>query len=159
MGVLGKFKYLFLEIGFLGLFFVLTLSSIAGVIFPFAFSMMFALVWANQKIWLVCPAYLIASIVVDYSLSNIIGTVCSVFFLVVPYLIHYFCKKPLPVWELSIYCFLSQTASIVFSITSANVNSIYYAVTSCILGVLFMLGALTFLKQYLLGGLIIDYLP
>lgn len=152
MGVLGKFKYLFLEIGFLGLFFVLTLSSIAGVIFPFAFSMMFALVWANQKIWLVCPAYLIASIVVDYSLSNIIGTVCSVFFLVVPYLIHYFCKKPLPVWELSIYCFLSQIASIVFAITSNNINSIYYSTVSCVLGVLFMLGSITFFEAIFVRG-------
>ena len=47
MSKIGKFKYLFLGIGFLGLFFVLNLSSIAGVIFPFAFSIMFALVWAN----------------------------------------------------------------------------------------------------------------
>ena len=152
MNVFEKLKYLFLGIGFLGLFFVLSLSSIAGVIFPFAFSMMFALVWANQKIWLVCPAYLISSFVLDYSLPSIIGAICSVFFLVAPYLIHYFCKKPLPVWELSIYCFLSQIASIVFAITSSNFNSIYYSVASCVLGVLFMLGAITFFEAIFVRG-------
>lgn len=152
MNVFEKLKYLFLGIGFLGLFFVLNLSSIAGVIFPFAFSMMFALVWANQKIWLVCPAYLISSIVLDYSLPSIIGAICSVFFLFVPYLIHYFCKKPLPVWELSIYCFLSQIASMVFAITSSNFNSIYYSVASCVLGVLFMLGAITFFEAIFVRG-------
>lgn len=152
MNVFEKLKYLFLGIGFLGLFFVLNLSSIAGVIFPFAFSMMFALVWANQKIWLVCPAYLISSIVLDHSMPSIIGALCSVFFLFVPYLIHYFCKKPLPVWELSIYCFLSQIASIVFAITSSNFNSIYYSTVSCVLGVLFMLGSITFFEAIFVRG-------
>ena len=152
MNVFEKLKYLFLGIGFLGLFFVLNLSSIAGVIFPFAFSMMFALVWANQKIWLVCPAYLISSIVLDHSMPSIIGALCSVFFLFVPYLIHYFCKKPLPVWELSIYCFLSQIASIVFAITSNNINSIYYSTVSCVLGVLFMLGSITFFEAIFVRG-------
>ena len=152
MNVFEKLKYLFLGIGFLGLFFVLNLSSIAGVIFPFAFSMMFALVWANQKIWLVCPAYLISSIVLDHSMPSIIGAICSVFFLFVPYLIHYFCKKPLPVWELSIYCFLSQIASMVFAITSSNFNSIYYSVASCVLGVLFMLGSITFFEAIFVRG-------
>lgn len=152
MSKIGKFKYLFLGIGFLGLFFVLNLSSIAGVIFPFAFSMMFALVWANQKIWLVCPAFLIASVVLDYSLVNIINTLCAIFFLVVPYLIHYFCKKPLPIWELSIYCFLSQIVPIVFSATSGIISSIYYSAASCALGVLFMLGAISFFEALFVRG-------
>ena len=152
MKVFEKLKYLILAIGFVGLFFVLNLSSIAGVIFPFAFSMMFALVWANQKIWLVCPAYLFTSLLLDFSVGAIVSAVSAVAFLVVPYLVHFFCKKTMAVWELAIFAFLSQIAKVVFAATSGNVNAIYYAVASAAIGVLFMLGLVTLFEAIFVRG-------
>ncbi len=152
MRVMEKFKYVFLALVFVAVFFVLNLSSVAGVMFPFAYSMMFALVWANQKVWLVCPAFLISSILLDYSLQNVICCFCAVAFLVIPYFIHYLSKKPMPVWELSIYAFFSQTATVIFSILSGGNSAIYFSVASTILGVLFMLGAITFFEAVFVRG-------
>ena len=152
MKVFEKLKYLILAIGFVGLFFVLNLSSIAGVIFPFAFSLLFALVWANQKIWLVCPAFLFSSLLLDFSVGAIVSAISAVAFLVVPYLVHFFCKKTMAVWELAIFAFLSQTSQVVFAATSGNVNAIYYAVASAAIGVLFMLGLVTLFEAIFVRG-------
>ena len=45
-----KLFYFAQFLGFIILFYVLSLASIGGLIFPFAFSMLFALAWANQKV-------------------------------------------------------------------------------------------------------------
>ena len=152
MKIFGKMIYLILAIFFVGLFFVLENASIAGVIFPFSFSMMFALVWANQKYWLVCPAYLISAIVVNHSLAGVVSAICSAVFIVVPYLIHYFCKKGMSVWELVIYSVLSQSASIAFAATSGEANAVYYSVASTLIGVVFMLGCITLFEAIFVRG-------
>ena len=152
MKIFGKMIYLILAIFFVGLFFVLENASIAGVIFPFSFSMMFALVWANQKYWIVCPAYLISAIVVNHSLAGVVSAICSAVFIVVPYLIHYFCKKGMSVWELVIYSVLSQSASIAFVATSGEANAVYYSVASTLIGVVFMLGCITLFEAIFVRG-------
>ncbi len=110
-----KLQYALVFLLFIGLFFVLQFASIRGVVTPFAFGMMFALVWANQKVWLVCPAYFIASIAYSQTFENIIAALVAVFVCALPYYIHVLCKKNMFKWEVYIYAALSQTATIVFS--------------------------------------------
>ena len=147
----GKFYFVFLAIIFLGLFFILENSSIAQVLSPFSFAMMFALVWANQKIWLVCPAYLVASIIVDHSLQGIISALCCVVVLVIPYLLHYLYKKPIQVCEMIIYAVLSQAGKIGFSAARGG-NLVYYSVISAILGAILMLGFMKLFEAIFVRG-------
>ena len=69
--------------------------------------MLFALAWANQKVWLLSPAYLIGYIINYHSFSAIVSALTVVLFLIVPYYIHVMTKKPMAKWELFLYAFLN----------------------------------------------------
>lgn len=100
---------------YFALFFVLNHASIKGLIFPFAFGMMFALIWANQKVWLVCPAYMVAAVACNLAFENIIGALVAIFVCALPYYAHVMARKNMKKWELLIYAPLSQVAVIVFN--------------------------------------------
>ena len=78
---------------FFAVFFILFNASVNFLIFPFAFGMLFSLAWANQKIWLLAPAYIGAGLLVSPELETAICLLVCVFCLMVPYLIHTLCKK------------------------------------------------------------------
>ncbi len=147
----NKIIYILKFFVFLLLFFVLSRAGINGTIYPFAFSMMFALAWANQKVWLVAPAYLIGSIANNYSFEGIISAFVVVILLLVPYYIHVSLKKPMTKWELFIYAFLSQTAWLVFAILG-NME-IYFAVLSPIVGLFYLFIALSIFEPIIKRGL------
>lgn len=151
MKALGKVKYVVLFVAFVGLFYVLSHACVADVIFPFSFAMLFALLWANQKVWLVVPAYLAGAIAADYSLAGIVGALCCAFCAAVPYLIHYFCKKNMRVWELAIYAFVSQVGYIAFGAVSGG-NAVYFALISAALGTIFMLGFVKLFESLFMRG-------
>ena len=109
-------KNLLLFVSFLLLFFVLNNASINNVLYPFSFGMLFALTWANQKVYLLAPAYLIAGLVLNFTLNNAIVILVTIFLLVLPYYIHVLCKKVMKKWEFGLFSLLSQTAYIVFAI-------------------------------------------
>ena len=75
------------------LFFVLFNAGINNVLYPFAFGMLFALTWANQKVYLLVPSYIIAGLTNDFSLENAICLLVTIFVLIVPYFVHVMCKK------------------------------------------------------------------
>lgn len=151
MKVLSKFKYFLLAIGYFALFFVLENASIAEVIFPFSFAMMFALVWANQKFYLVCPAYLVSAIIVNHSLGGIISALVCVICVIVPYLSHYFAKKTMKIWEVPLFALLSQAGYIGFAIAGGG-NGIYYAVASALLGIIVMMGFIKLFEALFVRG-------
>ncbi len=100
---------------FILLFFILSRSSINGLIYPFSFAMLFALAWAGQKVWLLAPAYIVGMIIFNHSFLGIISIVSTITILIVPYYIHLIFKKPMAKWELFLFCLLSQTGFVVFS--------------------------------------------
>lgn len=136
---------------FLGIFYVLQYASISNVIYPFAFSFMFALVWANQKPWIVCPAYLISSIIYDYGFANIISSICCVFALVAPYYIHVLMKKNIKIWELAIFASISQLASILFAYFYGG--AYYYNIVSMVVGIMFMYLSIFILDSFFTKGI------
>lgn len=151
MRALGKVKYVISFVLFVGLFYVLSHACIADVIFPFSFAMLFALVWANQKIYVVVPAFLAGTIVADYSLAGIVGALCCAFCAAVPFLVHYFCKKNMHVWELAIYAFVSQVGNIAFGAVGGG-NAVYFALISAVLGTIFMLGFVKLFESLFMRG-------
>lgn len=151
MKFFGKFYYVFLAVVFLALFFILENASINQIIFPFSFAMLFALVWANQKIWLVAPAYLIAAIIVDYSVAGIVSAIVCVTMIVVPFALHTIFKKNIQIWELAIYALFSQAGYIGFAAASGT-NSVIFAVVSAVVGVVFMLGSVKLFEALFMRG-------
>lgn len=151
MKFFGKFYYVFLAVVFLALFFILENASINQIIFPFSFAMLFALVWANQKIWLVAPAYLISAIIVDYSVAGIVSAIVCVTMIVVPFALHTIFKKNIQIWELAIYALFSQAGYIGFAAASGT-NSVIFAVVSAVVGVVFMLGFVKLFEALFMRG-------
>ncbi len=144
-------KYLSLVLQFclfIGLFFVLFNSSVNYVIFPFAFGMFFALSWANQKIWVVVPAYIVAGVLFQANLEFAICLLVCVFSLIVPYFIHVLCKKNMRKWEFAVFAILSQTANVVFDILSSK--SPVLSVVSVLLGVLFMYACMNIFEAFII---------
>ena len=151
MKFFGKFYYVFLAVVFLALFFILENAGINGLIFPFSFAMLFALVWANQKIWLVVPAYLIAAIVVNHSLAGIIGAIVCAVMIAAPFVLHTIFKKNIQVWMLAIYAFLSQAGYIGFAAASGT-NAVIFALVSAVVGVVFLLGFVKLFEALFMRG-------
>lgn len=135
---------------FFAVFFILFNASVNFLIFPFAFGMLFSLAWANQKIWLLAPAYIGAGLLVSPELETAICLLVCVFCLMVPYLIHTLCKKNIRKWELSIYAILSQVGYLVFDIIQKN--SIFLALVSIVLGVLFMFASIIVFEAIIIRG-------
>ena len=137
-------------LAFIVLFFILDLASINGKIFPFAFPMLFALAWANQKVWLLAPAYIISGLCTSFTATNVICLIVTVFALVLPYYIHVMCKKRMKKWELFSYCIIGQVATISFQIL--NNLSIYIIILNIVIGLLFLYFAISIFEPLLLRG-------
>ena len=132
------------------LFFVLQNASINNLLYPFAFGMLFALAWANQKVYLLIPAYLISGLAINFSFENAISLLTTSLFLIVPYYIHVLCKKVMKKWEFGLFALLSQTAFLVFSILENN--SILLSAVNIILGVLYMFLAIVIFEALVVRG-------
>ena len=113
-----KYKF-FLVAKFLAfslLFFIFAKGGINQMIFPFAFPLLFALAWANQKLWILIPSYLIGYLLANLTFSSVICAITCISVLAVAYYIHIHIKKPIAKWELFVLAFFSQSANIVFDI-------------------------------------------
>ncbi len=135
---------------FFGLFFVLFNASVNMVIFPFAFGMLFALLWANQKVWLLVPAYILAGVVFEPTLEFAICMLVTVFCLIVPYFAHILAKKTMKKWEFIIFAILSQTAVVAFD--CVNGFSPILSLVSVVVGVVFMLACMNIFEAIIIRG-------
>ena len=132
------------------LFFLLFNASINQILYPFAFGMLFALTWANQKVYLLAPAYLLAGLITDFSLENAIVLLVTIFVLIVPYFIHVLCKKVMRKWEFGIYAVLSQIGKVIFEILGGF--SPILSVVNVVLGVLYLYLAIVIFEALIIRG-------
>lgn len=146
----NKIQLLLKFILFSILFFILSSGGINGIIFPFAFSMLFALAWANQKIWIILPAYLVGAIAGDYSFEGIMCALVTASVLGVAYYIHLSIKKPIQKWELFALAFFSQTARIVFDVLNGEILK---GIISPLAGLCFLYILLMIIEPVLMRGL------
>lgn len=144
------FLYFLQFVLFVGLFFILFNSSINFVIFPFAFAMFFALAWANQKVWLLVPAYIIAGVVVEPTVETAICLLVTIFCLIVPYFVHILCKKNMKKWEFCVFAILSQVAKVSFDIVSGF--SPILSCVSVVVGVIFMYACINVFEAIIIRG-------
>ena len=135
---------------FFGTFYVLFHSSINETIFPFAFGMMYALVWSNQKVWLVVPAYVASGAVYCPTLEFAVGMLVCSFCIIVPYFIHVLCKKVMKRWEFALFAVLGQSAIVVYQVLGGL--HIVLAIVSVLLGVLFMYACINVFEALIVRG-------
>ncbi len=140
---LGKYLGIFL------LFYVLMSANIAGL-HPFAFGMFFALVWCNQKIYILAPLYILSGILVFGTVEHIIIDAITVGVFLVAFFLHYRFRKPLNRVLIGCYAFLSQFGAIYFA--SGVPESLWQAVVSLIFGLVCMHCYLNILQNMLLKG-------
>lgn len=148
---INKYLYFSLQfIVFFGVFYILFNASVNFIVFPFSFGMLFALVWANQKIWLVVPAYIGAGVLSQPTLEFSICILICAFCLIVPYFIHVLCKKNMKKFEFAIFAVLSQVATIVFEILGGIHPAV--SVAGLVLGVLFMFACMNVFEAIIIRG-------
>ncbi len=150
MHKLGKWIYLFLFIFYFIVFYIMQNASIAGIVYPFATGIMFALVWAEQKVWLVTPAFVLSAIANEVSFESVICSIVAVIMVVVPFYVHVVIKKRIFKWELGIYCLVAQIANIVFSFIS-GINP-FVIVAGAVACVLFMYCCIHIFEPILIRG-------
>jgi len=135
---------------FFALFYVLHIAEVEGL-HPFAFGMLFALVWCNQKIYIVAPLYVLSGLLVDFSwYSVIILCSCAVIFAIF-YLLHLRLKKPLNHILVGFYAFLSQFAYLYLN--SATTENCINACICVMVGLICLYAYLYFMQSLLMRGL------
>lgn len=139
-------KYIF----FFLLFFVLSFAKV-GEMRPFAFGMLFALVWCNQKIYLIAPMFVLSSLIVDFSLESFVVSSSCVFVFSLFFFLHYKFRKPLNKILIGLYAFLSQ--SVFLYINSYSLNSFLDAIAYLVVGMVFLYAYLFFMQSLLLRGI------
>lgn len=131
------------------LFFVLMNGNIAGLT-PFAFGMFFALVWCNQKIYILAPLYVLSGILAYGTVAHLIVDSITVGVFLVAFFLHYRFKKPLNRVLVGCYCFLSQFGAIYLS--SGSPEALWQAIVTVILGLICMYCYLNILQNVILKG-------
>ena len=119
-----------------GLFCVFASASINGIIFPFATALAFALVFANQKVYLVVPSFALANLLLDFSVENIVFTAAGVFLLLFPFLFHKIAKKQTKIYGMAILLVLLHLSKLPYVYQSAE-EIIYLVITAILSLILF----------------------
>ncbi len=147
----NKLVYL-LKFLFFGLiFFILFKAGINGVVYPFSFAMLYALAWTGQKVWIISPAYVIASIASNVSFESIVCALVTILFLLLPYFIHIALKKPMLKLELFAYAFFSQSAFVAFSLVQGD--SIVATLLCPVIGLFYLFLSITLFEGIIKRGL------
>ncbi len=154
---LVKYNYFkqFLALGkyilFFALFYVLAKSGINNLVFPFAFGALYALIWCNQKVYVLAPLYVGATLAASFSLQTAVISCSTILVILVAYAIHYKINKPIKPWLLVLYGLLSQTAFATLNILGgANVLII---VSHIVIGCLFLQAATSFFSAVFVRGI------
>ena len=131
-------------------FYVLFHSNINSQIYPFAFGLLYAATWANQKVWIVVPGYVLAGALFLPSLENTICILVCCFALLLPYFVHVISKKNMRKWEFFLFAIVGQTANLAFELV-ANVHPLL-SCANLILGLLFMYACMIVLEAFVIRG-------
>lgn len=144
---LGLGKYIM----FFALFYVLAKSGINSIVFPFAFGALYALVWCNQKVYILAPIYVAAMLAANLSLQTAVIACSSILIILVAYSIHYKINKPIKPWLLLVYGVLSQTAYATLNILGGV--SIFVVISHIVLGGLFLMASTSFFSAVFVRGI------
>ena len=112
-------------------FFVLSCANIYGLVYPFAFGFLFALIWCGQKLWIVVPVFVLAGMAHLPSFDNFSATIICLVLMLLFVGLHTKLKKPIKLPVYVFYCLLSQIGVLIFNFRGAileGVISVFLAV-------------------------------
>ncbi len=144
--ILNFFKFLIFSL----LFFVLFNASINNLVFPFAIAMLYALAWANQKIWLLVPAYVVGGVCHSQIMEFAIILLVNIFCLLVPYIFHVLAKRNFKKWEFYFYITLGQISNFVFKILAGQF--FVYGIIEIVLSLVFMFACISVFEAIIIRG-------
>ncbi len=140
----GGLKYLL----FLAIFYILNVASIEGL-YPFAFGMLFALMWCNQKPYLLAPVYLLSGFLAFFDINKLLVDLVCVGVMLVMYFFHYRFKRPFNKILIGLYAFLSQFLMLYFSFMNLD---IWGGVITLLIGLTAMYCYMHILESLILRG-------
>ena len=135
------------------IFLLLLISSFANIkncIYPFAFGLYFAFLWCEQDLFVLSGFYILINYITYFSLNNLLVSLFTVYIAIMAFLLHKKFKKPIKVWLLCIYAFVSKLFSFYYIFN--NSQQIVYNVIGIFLGILFMLACIKIFKYILVRG-------
>ncbi len=136
--------------GFFLLFFILMSGSIRGV-HPFAFGMLFALIWCGQKVYILAPLYILSGFLVFGTLGQVIVDCVTSGVILIAYFLHYKFNKPLNHILIGCYAFLSQFG--LLYISSGSPEMLWSAMLTLTLGLICLYAYLNLFQNILLKGI------
>lgn len=136
---------------FFALFFILANASIGGLFSPFAFGLYFALIWCNQKFYILAPLYLAASLFVTFDDIALISTASTIIISSLIFAVHSKLQKPVTLPLFCVYAFLSGLGGVAAEFALAG--SFVLPLASLVASLLFMLAAKEILTILLVRGL------
>ena len=129
---------------FLVLFYVLYNVRIASLDINFAPALLFALMWCNQKPYILVPLYMVSAVLTSFALANTLSAVCTIFVLMFVYYLHILIKKSMNIGLICFYYLVSQFAYLFQSFSTGFLN---YQPYICIIStIVFLFWAINFLK-------------
>ena len=131
-------------------FYVFSKANIAGVIYPFTFGLLFALMWCDHKVYILTPLYIIANFLGTFDLFSLYSAIATAGVLVITYLIHLKAKKRFNYVFLGIYALISQVVYLTLEIVLKQ--SIFAPIISVILGIMFMFACVRFFEAIIVRG-------
>lgn len=140
----GKYTLFFI------LLYLLQSANIQGL-HPFAFGMLFALVWCNQKIYILAPLYVLSGFLVFFSLENFIVSLITVVVFGLAYFMHYKFKRPLNLVLIGLYAFLSQFGMLYYA--TMEPTKLWNGIVTLVLSMVAMYSYLHILQNVVLRGL------
>ncbi len=129
---------------FLAVMIILNLASLNNNLQPFGFATFFSLIWCNQNIFLISLIFLISNIILGISEISLICCIATIIIFVFFYFLHYKLKKPLNIWLIVAYGFLTQIPYLYFNINS--VVTLFYCLAYIAVGIIFLLSTLIFFQ-------------
>lgn len=133
------------------MFYILSNAGILGIIYPFAFGFLYALVWCNQRVYVVCPLYILAFSLANFSVAGLINASITATVILLMYLLHLKIKKPIKPYLLVIYALISQSAFVYLNIV--NGTPLLTIISTIVIGILFLLSNICFFSAIVVRGI------
>ncbi|MGI5842022.1 MAG: SpoIIE family protein phosphatase [Christensenellales bacterium] len=147
----AKFKLIIKYALFFVMFYVLMQSGINNSIFPFAIGAFYALVWCNQKVYVLAPLYIVASLLSNFSVNTAIISCFTSLVILFTYMIHFKFKKPMKPYLLVLYALIAQIVQIWIDVTGGT--HIALIVANTVLALLFLYALTVFFTAVFIRGI------
>lgn len=139
-------KYLLIFLSF----YVFASANISGILYPFNFGLLFALMWCNNKVYVLAPLYVLANFCCSFSMFSLYSALFTVLTMLVFYYIHLKAKKRMKYYHIGLYALLSQTGYLFLQIYF--LGQLVAPILTVMLGLLFLAACVKFFEAVTIKG-------